>query len=136
MIGMAAVAGAPDLAGRDGELAVARGLLAAARRAAGGLLLVTGGAGIGKTLLLAELSTLAGTDGWSVLAGQAIPGCGTYRALSAAVTGYLRQSPEARAADDLRPFRAADILSMRSPGAGFSWSATPRTGWHRSVGRA
>ncbi len=46
------------LTGRDGELAVARACLDAVLRGTGGILFVTGEAGIGKSRLLAELDAL------------------------------------------------------------------------------
>jgi DNA-binding NarL/FixJ family response regulator len=58
------------LVGRDAELARLRAMLddAAAGRAVGAL--VSGDAGVGKSRLVAEVMTLAGGDGFSVLSGQ------------------------------------------------------------------
>ena len=55
---------------RDGELARLEALLAAARAGRGGVLLVTGPAGIGKTVLLRAARERAGQAGMRVLAGR------------------------------------------------------------------
>jgi len=102
------------LVGRDDELAVARGRLAAAQTGAGGVLLITGEAGIGKSHLLQDLTAAARADGVTVLSGQAIPGGRTYRAVSAAVAGYLRAAPAVLEAPEISPFRA--VLGRIAPG--------------------
>jgi hypothetical protein len=53
------VTSTPVLVGREAELATARRLLDASKVGEGGLLLVTGEAGIGKSRLLAEVAALA-----------------------------------------------------------------------------
>src|SRR6266576_1731406 len=55
---------------RQGELARIDGLLAAARAGRGGLVVITGPAGIGKTVLLTEAAERAGRVGMRVLAGR------------------------------------------------------------------
>ena len=55
---------------RDSELARVDALLAAAREGRGGMLLITGPAGIGKTVLLAAARERAGRAGVRVLAGR------------------------------------------------------------------
>ena len=55
---------------REGELARVDGLLAAARAGRSGVLVVTGPAGIGKTVLLSEARERAGRAGMRVLAGR------------------------------------------------------------------
>jgi DNA-binding CsgD family transcriptional regulator len=55
---------------REGELARVDALLAAARAGRGGVLLVTGPAGIGKTVLLGAARERAGQAGMRVLAGR------------------------------------------------------------------
>ena len=102
---LGAVSASTPLIGRDQELAAARRLHAAARNGAGGLLVVTGEAGIGKTRLLAELAGTARETGSTVLLGRSFPGGGTYRALAAAVAAPLRALSSAET-DRLRPFRA------------------------------
>jgi DNA-binding CsgD family transcriptional regulator len=58
------------LVGRRGELARIDGLLAAARSGRGGVLVITGPAGIGKTALLTEARERAARAGMRVLAGR------------------------------------------------------------------
>ena len=55
---------------RDGELARVDALLSATRAGRGGVLLITGPAGIGKTVLLAAARERAGQMGMQVLAGR------------------------------------------------------------------
>lgn len=57
--------------GRERELATLRAHLDAAKGGAGGVVLVAGEPGIGKTRLLAELAGRARADGWQVLTGRA-----------------------------------------------------------------
>lgn len=59
-----------DLLERSGDLARIDGLLAAARAGRGGVLVITGPAGIGKTMLLTEAGERAGQAGMRVLAGR------------------------------------------------------------------
>ena len=62
----------PRVAGRQRELAEVSRRLTAARAGDGGLLLVTGPAGIGKTALSHAAAGLAAQDGLPVLAGRAV----------------------------------------------------------------
>ena len=55
---------------RGGELARIDRLLTAARAGRGGVVVITGPAGIGKTALLAEAEERAGRAGMRVLAGR------------------------------------------------------------------
>ena len=55
---------------REGELARVDALLAAARASHGGVLLITGPAGIGKTVLLGAARQRASRAGMRVLAGR------------------------------------------------------------------
>src|SRR5215471_20845272 len=55
---------------RQGELARIDGLLGATRAGRGGVLMITGPAGIGKSALLAEARERAGRAGARVLAGR------------------------------------------------------------------
>jgi predicted ATPase len=68
---MAGPLGRFPLVGRQVELESLLSQLADAGRGAGGLALVEGEPGIGKSRLLAEVAELARRDGWAVLAGQA-----------------------------------------------------------------
>ncbi len=67
--------GAP-LVGRERELAALIERLAAARRGEGGVVLVAGEPGIGKTRLLSEFAARTRADGLCVLAGRAYEGEG------------------------------------------------------------
>lgn len=63
------------MVGRDAELteiASALGVRASGRRSPGGVVLLSGDAGVGKTRLLTELRDLAFTEGWQVVAGHCL----------------------------------------------------------------
>ncbi|MCX6466165.1 MAG: AAA family ATPase, partial [Pseudonocardiales bacterium] len=102
------------LVGRRAELTA---LVAACR--SGGVTLVTGEAGIGKTRLLDEVAARVGAG---VLRGHAVPGGGPFRPL---VEALVRAAP-ATLADDPRlgPFRA--VLARLLPG----WPVPPPAGAH------
>ena len=57
--------------GRDAEQRVVRGLLRRAQQGLGGVVLVEGEPGIGKSLLLREATDEAATEGFSLAAGAA-----------------------------------------------------------------
>ena len=61
----------PPFVGREAELAALQRQLVGAARGDGGIALVAGEPGVGKTRLLAELAARACTEGWTVLAGAA-----------------------------------------------------------------
>lgn len=116
-----AVRRSPVLVGRAAELATARGLVDGVAAGRGGALLVAGEAGIGKTRLLDEVAVRAAEHGLPVLAGRAVQGGGTYRAVAGAVIGLL-DDPAHTAAPALRPYRAA--LGRLLP----SWAAPDPAG--------
>jgi tetratricopeptide (TPR) repeat protein len=64
----------PPLVGRRAELAELRRALAAAAGGRGGVVLVVGETGIGKSRLVAEIGVLAASEGRRVLVGRASPG--------------------------------------------------------------
>jgi DNA-binding CsgD family transcriptional regulator len=101
----------PVLVGRREELATVAALLDGLRRGHGGVALVVGEAGIGKSRLLAEAAARARRLGLLVLRGRAVEGGGTYRAVAEALAGRLRDNRPGydRLAEraDLRPYRAA-----------------------------
>jgi DNA-binding CsgD family transcriptional regulator len=82
----------PVLIGRDAETARLGSALAAARDGAGGVLFLTGEAGIGKSRLAGELAAEARTSGASVLTGRAVPTSASipYRPLTEALLQALR----------------------------------------------
>jgi len=79
------------LIGRDDELARLRAALTRAQGGAGGVVFVTGEAGIGKSRLTRELAAAAG-PGTTVLAGRAVPASTSigYRPLTEALLQGLR----------------------------------------------
>ena len=82
------------LIGRDAELAQLRAALTRARDGAGGVVFVTGEAGIGKTRLTRELAAAAGPR-TTVLAGRAVAASTSigYRPLTEALLQALRGQP-------------------------------------------
>jgi predicted ATPase len=80
------------LVGRDRELSAFARLLDGARRGHGGVALVAGEPGIGKTRLLLEFARRARADGWHVLLGRAYEaeGMPPYLPFSEALYDYLR----------------------------------------------
>ncbi len=82
----------PAVIGRDAELDVLRAALSAAARGAGGLVFVTGEAGIGKSRLAREVDGDARVQGVPVIAGRAVPGGSStpYRPLTEALLQALR----------------------------------------------
>lgn len=63
---------AAELVGRDAELARLQGALGAARAGRGGVWLISGESGVGKSRLIDELRSLALVQGVRVLRGQAV----------------------------------------------------------------
>ncbi len=104
--GAAPAARSPVVVGRTAELATVRRLVDRAAAGRGGALLVTGEAGVGKTRLLDEVAARAVERGLPVLAGRAVQGGGTFRAVAGAVLGLL-DDPAHAALPALRPYRAA-----------------------------
>ena len=106
--------GAAPLVGRDAELGA---LVAAALSGPGGVTLVSGEAGSGKTRLLDEVAGRAERAGARVLRGHAVPGGGAFRPLAQALT----PAAGTHLADDPRvaPFRP--VLARLLP----AWTAGP-----------
>ncbi len=87
-------AAAANFVGREAELAALTRLLDRAALGRGGLALIVGDAGIGKTRLLAEFAARAETAGWLVLRGAAYEADGTpYLPLVEALGAYVRTCP-------------------------------------------
>lgn len=84
--------------GRQRELTMLDECLAAAARGEGGVALVAGEPGIGKTRLLAELAERARADGWTVLTGRAsdTEGMPPYLPFIEALRPYVRACPPER----------------------------------------
>src|SRR5688572_1468507 len=81
------------LIGRDNELRFLTSCLGRAANGDGGVVLISGEAGIGKTRLLHELSEAARTAGWLVLTGRAYDteGMPPYLPFGEAISQYLRE---------------------------------------------
>ncbi len=82
----------PELIGRDAEFAALGAALAAARHGRGGLAIITGEPGVGKSRLAREIAALARRGGTAVVTGRAVPaGGGTaFRPLTEALAQALR----------------------------------------------
>jgi len=85
----------PVLIGREAELGQLRSALAAASSGTGGVVFVTGEAGIGKSRLAAALAAPAVAGAAVVLTGRAVPSAGgvPYRPLTEALLQGLRGRP-------------------------------------------
>jgi len=83
----------PVLIGRDAESRRLRSALGAAQSGMGGMVFLTGEAGIGKSRLASELAAEAQARGATVLAGRAVPTSGSipYRPLTEALQQALRE---------------------------------------------
>ena len=83
----------PVLIGRDAETARLGPAFAAAQGGAGGVMFLTGEAGIGESRLASELAAEARACGATVLAGRAVPASASvpYRPLTEALLHGLRE---------------------------------------------
>ena len=83
----------PVLIGRDAEFGRLRSALGAAQDGMGGMVFLTGEAGIGKSRLASELADEARARGATVLAGRAVPSSASipYRPLTEALLQALRE---------------------------------------------
>ena len=105
------------MVGRKEELAGMRLAIDAAQRGRGGLLIVAGEAGIGKSRLLRETADLAVARGLTALTGRAVEGGGAFRPLMEALVAV---APAGLADDErLAPYRG--VLARLIPG----WLAVP-----------
>jgi predicted ATPase len=110
----------PVVVGRDEELAVLEQRLEGARGGRGGIVLLAGEAGIGKSRLAREAVAMAAGQGMRVLAGRASRGVAVaYRPFAEALLGALRAGRPPELAE-LRPFRPAlgRLVPEWSGGAG------------------
>lgn len=98
----------PTLIGRQGETHVLRAALARAVAKQGGLVFVTGEAGIGKSRLAREAAAWASREGFVVLWGRAAAGPTPtpFRPLAEAILSVLRTSgpPDTEELTPYRPF--------------------------------
>ncbi|MGE0542109.1 MAG: AAA family ATPase [Dehalococcoidia bacterium] len=88
----------PPFVGRDEEMAALRTRLADARLGAGGVIVIAGEPGIGKTRLVAELAAWAQNDGWQLLSGRAhqADGLPPYLPFIEALRNYVRDTDPTR----------------------------------------
>ena len=86
----------PELVGRAAEAAALEDRLTAAARGAGGVVVLVGEAGTGKSRLVAETTTTARATGATVLFGRAVPGAQpvAYRPLAEALLAADRSVPD------------------------------------------
>ncbi|HYL72178.1 MAG TPA: ATP-binding protein, partial [Candidatus Dormibacteraeota bacterium] len=98
----------PVLVGRESELAQLDGAVDAAQHGRGGVLFVTGPAGVGKSRLVAEAIARAGARHIATIAGRCVPSATPvpYRPLAEALLG-APQSALLRDTRELAPYRAA-----------------------------
>jgi DNA-binding CsgD family transcriptional regulator len=112
------------LIGRDAELGRLRAALSRARGGAGGVVFVTGEAGIGKSRLTRELAAAAG-PGTAVLAGRAVPVSASigYRPLTEALLQGLREQAFPGDADlaAWRPALRAVLPTLDGGAEGDGW---------------
>jgi DNA-binding CsgD family transcriptional regulator len=85
----------PELVGRAAEAGALEDRLAAAARGSGGVVVLVGDAGTGKSRLVAETTTTARAAGATVLFGRAVPGAQpvAYRPLAEALLAADRSGP-------------------------------------------
>jgi DNA-binding CsgD family transcriptional regulator len=116
----------PVVVGRAAELGVLRAALGAAADGAGGVVFLSGEAGIGKSRLVREVADEARARDVAVVAGRAVPGgAGTpYRPLTGALLQALRDRslPDDR---DLAPWLPALGAIVPALGGGVHGDATP-----------
>jgi AAA ATPase domain len=97
----------PVVVGRDEELAVLEQSLEEAQSGCGGVVLLVGEAGIGKSRLAREVAAAAAGRGMRILVGRASRGGAVaYRPFAEALLGALRASRQPELAE-LGPFQSA-----------------------------
>ncbi|HVC73983.1 MAG TPA: ATP-binding protein, partial [Mycobacteriales bacterium] len=120
-------AAAARMVGRTAELAALREQLAGLRATGtGGLVLISGEAGVGKSRLVREFAVGAERSGVSVLIGRALPDGEPYRPLVEALGGALRDRglPDDETLRPYLPVLAAVLPDAAVPGG----RADPRGG--------
>jgi DNA-binding SARP family transcriptional activator len=106
---------ASPLVGRPREIAVLRGVWRQALAGAPGVVLVLGGAGVGKTRLLTELADAARHDGAVVAAAQCFGTSG--RLAMTPVADWLRNTAVQSSVARLDPARRAEVERLVPSGA-------------------
>ncbi len=126
---MVPVVPCPVLVGRSAEVGALAAALDAARAGRGGVVFVVGEAGIGKSRLVREISSMAAAEGVLVLRGRAVPGSGTaaFRPIAEALATVV---PEARLdgghLEPWLPVLAAVVPTIGAPGVAVEASVPVR----------
>ncbi|HVT67620.1 MAG TPA: AAA family ATPase, partial [Trebonia sp.] len=110
----------PVLVGRDEEARHIEAALAEAGAGNGGMVLVTGEAGIGKSRLVREAARVAGARGSAVLIGRAVAGDlpTPFRPFTEALAsaGRAGRLPDSKELDPFRPALSRLVPGWRQPG--------------------
>lgn len=106
--------------GREAELGVLGQAIDATRRGGAGVFFLSGGAGIGKTRLAAEVARLAARSGLRVARGRATSRAIPYRLLSEALLSVVREAgpPDDPKLGPYRPALACLVPEMGPRGTG------------------
>jgi DNA-binding SARP family transcriptional activator len=132
--GVSPGAGRPGLAaapliGRSAELTALRDVWRAATAGRRGLVLVRGGAGVGKTRLVAEVAELARLQGAVVASAQCFGAAG--RLALAPVADWLRNNAVQSAAETLAPVWRAEVARLQPAGGRSTGSRATTDAWQR-----
>ena len=126
--GRPGLAAAP-LVGRSAELSALQGVWRAALAGCRGLVLVRGGAGVGKTRLVAEMAEMAGLQGAVVATAQCFGAAG--RLALAPVADWLRNDAVQSAAAALDPVWRAEVARLVPTGGRSTGSRATTDAWQR-----
>jgi DNA-binding CsgD family transcriptional regulator len=101
--------------GRERELSAVLERLAAAERGEGGVVLISGEPGVGKSRLLAEIASRAGAGGWRVLTGRAydIEGMPPYLPFVDVLREHFRDQSDDDMTAHVSPYLAPLIPGIR-----------------------
>lgn len=116
---------AAQLVGRSAELGVLQDAWRAAEARGRGLVVVRGGAGVGKTRLVTELAELARSNGAAVAVARCFGTAG--RLTLAPVADWLRNDAVESAVAGLEPAWRAEVGRLIPSGANGDRRTTPRT---------
>jgi DNA-binding SARP family transcriptional activator len=120
---------AAHLVGRSAELGVLQGIWQAAEAGRRGLVLVRGGAGVGKTRLVTEVAEAAGLQGAVVAAAQCFGTAG--RLALAPVAEWLRNSAVQSAVATLDPAWQTEVSRLMPAGSRGAGLRATADAWQR-----